>query len=146
MPEAPSTKLPEPKIKTDPEFEAMFKQAETAYPDMPKFLLRVALMTALREEDAHQKKHLPKRKHIIDLANAVEDEYVREPPPNLEYYGMEIIPPKDKETTDVEIIEPISQNPETSGEVLDHPGQRTDLKGERGLDDDHTGASLDPAV
>jgi hypothetical protein len=142
----PPKKLPEPKVKTDPEFEAMFKEAEAAYPDVPKFLLRVALHTALREEEAHRLKRIPKKKHIIDVSSQLEDEYLRAPPAELEYYGMEIIPPKDKEDGTEPIVECVSESAEETGQVSGDAGQRADLEGGRGHDDDHIGASVGTAV
>jgi hypothetical protein len=135
----------EPKIKTDPEFEAMFKEAEAAHPNVPKFLLRVALHTALREEEAHAKKRLPKKKHIIDDGAEIDPEYDRKPPETLEYYGMEIIPPKDKENA-VEIVEHVFEDPQEHGQDHDHAGQRVDIEGGREEHDHHAGAGICAAV
>ena len=95
------TPIPEPKVKTDPEFEAMFKEAQVAYPDMPQFLLRIALMNAVRDEDLKKAKKLPKKSNLLDKAtDPIEADYIRTLPEDLTITGIEVIPP-------TEISEPI---------------------------------------
>lgn len=79
------------------EFEALYRQAKVAYPEMPPFLLKVALKASLREEELQKSKKFPKKKHLIDVENVLEDEWKRAPWDVLEYRGMEIVPPKEEE-------------------------------------------------
>ena len=73
------------------EFEAMMKQAQALYPDTPLFMLRVALKASLREEELQKSKKLPKKKHLIDMDDELEDKWKRNEVIEKEYNGIQVI-------------------------------------------------------
>jgi len=73
------------------EFEAMMKQAQTLYPDTPLVMLRVALKASLREEELQKSKKLPKKKHLIDMDDELEDKWKRNEVIEKEYNGIQVI-------------------------------------------------------
>lgn len=87
----------------DQEFELLFKEAMKIYTETPPFLLRVALKTAMKEEELQKAKKLPKKLHLIDTGKEIEEKYVRKAPEKMEYDGIVLTPP-----TEVEIVEEAS--------------------------------------
>lgn len=74
-------------ITVDPEIEAMMEEAKAMYPNINPYLLRVALHTAMKDDEMRKKKQLKKGQYMVDIMEQEPREY------KTEYNLVEIIPP-----------------------------------------------------
>lgn len=84
-------------ITIDPEIEAMMEEAKAMYPHINPYLLRVALHTALKDDEMRKKKQLKKGQYMIDLMEQEPRVY------KTEYEAVEIIPPVPATEADAEL-------------------------------------------
>lgn len=75
-------------ITTNPAIEAMMDEAKAMYPNINPYLLRVALHTAIKDDEMRKKKELKRGQYLTDVMEKEIREY------KTEYEGLvEIIPP-----------------------------------------------------
>lgn len=83
-------------LTTDPVIEAMMEEAKALYPEINPYLLRVALHTAIKDDEMRKKKQLKKGQYLTDVMEKETREY------KTEYEGLvEIIPPVNIESDGV---------------------------------------------
>ena len=87
------------------DIDAMMETAKTMYPDMNEYLLRIALHTAIQDDEMRKKRKLKKGEYLTDKMEKEIRTYEKE------YKGLvEIIPPENKEEEDAPHVAEVEEH------------------------------------